>query len=227
MDESYAKERGNTLLTYLLDCVSLGKYADIQVEFSDPEYPELARWTIGDNLYFAHIVFEFILPQVVRAAIDGGMPWMSSNEIYFEYIKKSRQAGSVCELMKLYEQMFLEFAENIARLKENYKFSPVVRECRLYIDEHIYDPLYVSDIADALHISPSYLSRIYKKETEESISDYIRRKKISEAQWLLKHTSFSVTDIYGKLSYCSQSYFTDIFRRETGMTPRLFRCSMS
>ena len=223
MDEAHAKDQGNILLTYLLDCITQGKCDEIRVEFSDPEYPELARFTIGNNLLFAHTVFEFVLPQVVRAAISGGMSWASTNDIYFYYIEESRQAGSVCELMKLYDQMFLEFANNIANIKENLTFSPLVRRCRIYISEHIYEPLHVRDIADALHISTSYLSHIYTKETGESITDYIRRKKISEAKWLLKHTSLSVTYIYGKLSYCSQSYFTDIFRKETGMTPRLFR----
>lgn len=223
MDEAYAKDKGNILLTYLLDCVTQGKCDDIQVEFSDPEYPDLARVTIGNSLSAAHAVFEFVLPQVVRAAINGGMSWMSSNRMYFAYMEKARLAGSVRELMELYDQMFVEFAKSIAQIKGNYKFSPLVRKCRFYINEHIYEPLSVYGIADALHISTSYLSHIHKKETGESISDYIRRKKISEAIWLLKHTSFSVTYIYGKLNYCSQSYFTDIFRKETGMTPRLFR----
>jgi len=104
-------------------------------------------------------------------------------------------------------------------------YLPVVEKCRLYIDEHIYEPLYVHEIANALHVSVSYLSHMYKKETGESISDYIRRRKMEEAKQLLRYTTFPVTCIYEMLSYCSQSYFSDIFRKETGMTPCLFRNS--
>jgi YesN/AraC family two-component response regulator len=225
MDEAYAISQGNTLLTYLLDCTSQGKYSDIKMAFSNPNYPMLASHTIGDNYHFAHTVFEFILPQVVRAAINGGVSWKSTNDIYFDLLEKAKLADSIQVLMKLYEQMFLAFAESVASANNIEKLSPVVQQCRSYIDGNIFEPLYVYKIASALHISSSYLSHIYKKESGESISDYIKRKKISEAKWLLKHTAFSISDIYAKLSYCSQSYFTNIFHEETGMTPRNYRAS--
>jgi AraC-like DNA-binding protein len=227
VDKAYAMERGNTILTYLLECISQGKCAEIKGIFSGSEYPVLARLTIGNDVSMAQTVLVFILPQVMRASITGGISWRYCNEIYFKYIERVKQATSVFQLTELYKEMILEFAENVARIQEHRSFSPVVRKCCSYIDEHICEPLYVAQIADALHVSSSYLSRIYKKEVGISISDYIRQRKIREAKWLLEHTSLSVSSVFGKLSFCSQSYFTVIFRRETGMTPCVFRNSVN
>jgi AraC-like DNA-binding protein len=225
MDEARAIHQGNILLTYLLDCTSQGKRAAIKIAFSNPDYPMLASSTIGDNYHFAYTVFEFILPQVVRAAITGGVSWKSTNDIYFDLLEKAKLAKSIHALMKLYEQMFFVFAESVANTNNIQNLSPVVQQCRSYIDGNIFEPLHVYKIASVLRISSSYLSHIHKEESGESISDYIKRKKMSEAKWLLKHTAFSISDIYVKLGYCSQSYFTNIFRRATGMTPRNYRAS--
>jgi AraC-like DNA-binding protein len=223
MDQAYALSQGNILLSYLLSCVTQGKPSDIKSEFAKPEYPNLAQSYIGNDLSTANIVFGFVLPQGVRTAINGGMSWQAANTIYFKYLKRSQSIHSAHEMMELLNQMFLEFAEGVAHIRESYNYSPLVRRCRFYIDEHIYEALSVQRIASALDISIGHLSRTHKKETGESISGYIRRKKIAEAKWLLVHSSFSVTHIYSKLGYCSQSYFTDIFRKEAGMTPCSFR----
>ncbi|MCL2528973.1 MAG: AraC family transcriptional regulator [Coriobacteriia bacterium] len=222
LDQS-ALKKGAELLTHLLNCVTQGKVDDIEERFSKPDYSELAELTIGNDLILARATLEFILPQLVRAAINGGLSWSISNDIYFSYKKELVRAVSVQRVLELHDQIFMEFAKKTAQLREDYGFSPLVRKCRVYVSEHIYAPITVCEIAQAHSVSPSYLSRTYKKETSESISDYIRRKKITEAQWLLTHTSLTLTQVYIKLGYCSQSYFTEVFRKETGMTPRFYR----
>jgi AraC-like DNA-binding protein len=224
MDETQAINEGNKLLTYLLECISRGKCNDIEIEFDNLRYKELGRLTIGNDIIVARSAFEYVLPQVVRAGINGGMSWRAANELYFYFVKKSKRFTTVSEIMELLKKIFFDFAQNTALLKDDKKFSSMVRQCRIYIDEHIYEEtLSVKSIAEALNISSGYLSHIFKTETGESILTYIRCKKISEAIWLLKNTSASVTAIYAKLNYCSQSYFTHVFRKETGMTPLSYR----
>ena len=221
IDEKYARDKAIALLSYLLDCVRLGGCSDIEDVFSDPGYPNLSRLIVGNQMLLAYKALQFLAPQVFRAAVDGGLPWTSAHELYEKYLKKAQQAETASELLELQNQMYLDFAHNV--VLANHQFSPIVRRCRLYINEHKNEPLSVGHIAEALHISTSYLSHVYKQETGETICDFIRQKKIAEAKLLLKYTSLSLTDIWEKLGFCSQSHFTDIFRKGTSITPLQFR----
>lgn len=220
-EERDAKNKGNALLSYLLECVRLGSRSKIESALSKPENLNLSEIVIGKKLILAHIVLQYQLPQIVRAGLDGGMSWTIASEMYQNYLKKVQQMRTVSECQELQNTVFLEFADKVALT--NYQFSSLVLRCRTYINEHLSEPLSSSKISEALNISKSYLCHIYKSETGETISDYIRQKKISEAKLLLQYSSLSLTAIWEQLGYCSQSHFTDIFHKKTDMTPSQFR----
>lgn len=222
-EEDHAKNKGNELLSYLLDCVQRGNCDDIQVALKDPEFSALKQLVVGNELSFAQMVFQYVAPQIARAALNGGMSWVAATAVYQNYINKAQIARTAQALFELYNQMFLDFAANASQSVEDNQFSSLVRKCRSYICNHLYEPLSIGRIAEAIHISTSYLSHVYKQETGETISDFVRHKKISEAKILLQLTSSSLAEIGEQLGYCSQSHFTEIFRKETGMTPRQFR----
>ena len=72
-------------------------------------------------------------------------------------------------------------------------------------------------------LSPSYLSRLFKKELGIAVSDYIREKKIDKAQNLLKYSDFTLVEIANYLSFSSQSHFIQTFEKLVGMTPKKYR----
>ena len=81
----------------------------------------------------------------------------------------------------------------------------------------------VEDLARELSVSASYLSRLFKQETGESISAYIRSRKIMVAENLLKYTDHSMIEIANQLSFSSESHFIQQFREVVGMTPKKYR----
>lgn len=72
-------------------------------------------------------------------------------------------------------------------------------------------------------MSASYLSRLFKKETGDSVSAYIREQKIEMAKNLLHYSEYSMIDIANRLSFSSQSHFIQQFRDLVGMTPKKYR----
>ncbi len=99
--------------------------------------------------------------------------------------------------------------------------SGMIGAIRDYVQHNIRGRVSLEDIAEHIHMSASYVSRLFKRETGENLSDYIRREKIEEAQRCLK--THSVGDVAAMLGYNSTGHFISIFREQTGMTPLKYK----
>ena len=121
------------------------------------------------------------------------------------------------------EQMALDFTGKMSLLKKNTVISKSITICMDYIYNNINQRITVSDLADYTGLSPSYLSRLFKKELGISISDYICEKKIEKAENLLKYSDFSFVEIANYLAFSSQSHFIQSFKKSVGLTPKKYR----
>lgn len=97
--------------------------------------------------------------------------------------------------------------------------NPLISNALLYINEHIADLDSTDDIAKALFVSREYLSRSFSKEMGMTLNRYILEKKIANAKSLLS-AGYSATEAAIRSGFNNYSYFIQIFRRETGHTPR-------
>ncbi len=92
-----------------------------------------------------------------------------------------------------------------------------------YFDSHYAEDISVESAAEDLCISASYLSHAFKKITGYSPIQYLIRRRIGEAQTLLIHTKNSVTQIAAMVGYDNPNYFTTLFTKVTGMSPKRYR----
>lgn len=79
------------------------------------------------------------------------------------------------------------------------------------------------DMARLCHLSPSYFSRLFRKETGLTFTNYVISAKTQWAKQLLAESSMSVTDISDALGYSSPSYFIRSFKEHEHMTPHAYR----
>lgn len=98
-----------------------------------------------------------------------------------------------------------------------------VKRAISYIRRNIYHDLTRTEIAEAVYLNPDYLSRLFKRVEGVSLNDFITSEKMQAACSLLSHTQIPVGLIASKLGYTNFSYFSQIFRRNTGMTPLEYR----
>ena len=101
--------------------------------------------------------------------------------------------------------------------------SPIVRKTVLMIDSDLSSDLSLSTLASAQNVSSGYLSTIFKKETGKTVSEYIRDKRIKAAQKLLSTTHLQVQTIALHCGIMDVQYFTKLFKKTTGMTPKEYR----
>ncbi|MNW44816.1 Ligand-binding sensor domain-containing protein [Fontibacillus panacisegetis] len=81
----------------------------------------------------------------------------------------------------------------------------------------------LSELAKLCHISPSYFSRIFIKETGENFSVFAPRLKIEWAKQLLETSDQSINEISDQLGFCDAGYFIKTFKRFETLTPAVYR----
>ena len=119
--------------------------------------------------------------------------------------------------------MVLTFIQTLKKEQLAPKYSLLVKNVISYIHEHILDDLSLGTISANFYINPSYLSSIFKKETGTALTEYINRKKVEESKYFLLHSEMTISEISALFRFCNQSYYTSLFKKYTGMTPKKFR----
>jgi len=92
-----------------------------------------------------------------------------------------------------------------------------------YINEHIAEPLSLSDVSENVNLSKEYTSHIFKKETGKTVTDYINERKLIIAKEIILGTGYPLTDVSDRLGYENYSYFSKVFKKQFGISPRALR----
>ena len=98
----------------------------------------------------------------------------------------------------------------------------IVQACH-FVAANLDKKIGLEDMAAHLHLNPSYFSRMFKKETGETFTDFVIRMKMERARELLDTTEYSVGRICDMLGYDNQSYFIKTFKSVVGVTPMEYR----
>jgi two-component system response regulator YesN len=101
----------------------------------------------------------------------------------------------------------------------------LVNGVRKYIHDHYQQAIHLDDIAEALHFNSSYVSRIYKKETSESIIQYLTRYRIERAKQLIDTSEHKIYKIGELVGIEDVSYFCSVFTKIVGVSPQKYRKS--
>ena len=102
-----------------------------------------------------------------------------------------------------------------------------VERVETYIRLHLSNSLSVEELAGIAHLSPTHLSRLFKKKHNRTLVDYITEQRILAARKYLEENRLSVSAVASKTGYNNYSYFTKAFKKVTGMTPREYRQKIS
>ncbi|MBQ6333974.1 MAG: AraC family transcriptional regulator [Erysipelotrichaceae bacterium] len=146
------------------------------------------------------------------------------DEIHFRHVEKVENVVSVQQLEQICHDALFELTGLIAnRQNQIMSDEPLIKKAVEYIHDHISEDLSSFDIAQALQISRGRLSNLFNKEMSCTLPDYIGKQKIEVAKTLLETTDMHIIDISSYLSFSSQSYFQNIFKKYSGMTPKQYR----
>ena len=162
-----------------------------------------------------------------RAAISGGMIPEEAFSMVDGYIMKIEDMNNAVKIDSMMRQAEYEFAECVAEIhknqQKNEQKNELVEWTKNYIYQNLHSDIVIGEIGQKIGVNTSYLSDLFHKVEGTTIQQYIRKEKIRLAENMLRYSDYEIKEIASYLSFCSQSYFGNIFRQQTRMTPARYR----
>ena len=158
-----------------------------------------------------------------RAAIDGGISPEEGYRLSGYYIQKCDSSQDPAHLLHYRNRAIEELTVRVKQKLEKPRTSSHVERAKDYVRKHYREKIYLDDIADSIGISPTHLSKLFKKETGQCLQDYINEERVYRAANLLMYSDRSLIEIAEYVHFPSQSYFGKIFKQFKGVSPRIFR----
>jgi YesN/AraC family two-component response regulator len=198
----------------------------------------------GNRTLFQHVLFEQIglfqcIEQKwtyaeVRQTIDS-ISWLlhdvdsiDSTQLLIldnlaELLFAAADGFDIEEMRNIMEQMIDEVFGDIPSRKQSEGMGQTVTSVKEYIDRNYSEDLWLTGLSRKFNVESSYLSKTFKNIVGENLMLYIARTRVEKAKMLLCKNELSITDIALLVGYGDYSYFSRVFRKITGLSPREYR----
>lgn len=145
---------------------------------------------------------------------------LSNRNIAYELSVKSKLLSIFTIIFR--NKLYVSVANNSNNLMTSKK-SNTLKQILGYIYENYDKKIKLTDIGEALDLTPQYLCKFFKEITCTNIINYINHYRIETATSLLKINTLSITDIALECGFDNISYFNRVFKKELHCTPSEFR----
>ena len=157
-----------------------------------------------------------------RAAIEGGGTADNILKLNNQFLKSLQQIDSLEELCYKLQEIVEAFTDNVFNVKPG-KHSELIKKAISYISRNYASDITLEEVAAYVHLNASYFSTIFKQACGSSFKEYLNMVRIEESKRLLANTDYSIIDIAISTGFEDQSYFSKVFKKYTGLTPKQFR----
>lgn len=196
--------------------------------------PCVLHQNFGGRYYCIHIRKEFF--EGMGCDSRAIMPFIKADENILHMVERMCNAGQEKQEWSLLEVKALAY-QLMAYLLKHYKAEskPVGKETAKvgktgqvdqildYIANHCHEKITTAILSQICHLNENYLCALFKNKMGITIGEYINNFRVEKATVLLRNTSFSITEIAAQVGFDDPGYFTRVFKKHTGVTPREFR----
>ena len=168
---------------------------------------------------FSQMYVKFVFASLLKMLCEA-IPEMSEKELDGEMDQLYR-AADLETLQGIAEKYVDRFEAGLKKDAGNVHRE--VETAKRYIRAHYGEELSVEILAEKVHMAPSYLSALFKKETGQNLSKYIKACRMERAREMLENTCEKIGAISEKAGYPNVSYFCQSFREYYGVSPQKYR----
>ncbi len=157
-----------------------------------------------------------------KAAEKGGVHPIHLDSISSSFARKIELINNLKGVQELMKEMFVSYCK-LVRKHSIRQYSPPVQKAITTINADLTADLSLSSLADAQNLSAGYLSAVFKKETGQTVTDYVNQKRMQHAAELLQNTTLQVQTVAQHCGFLDVHYFSKVFKRYIGKTPKEFK----
>lgn len=200
------------------NAAALTKWLDSRLEtlvqYEESSFNQLESFCIDFHLlYRKYLLLQTSIPEWIIGEIDDMQSWLHGVEYWTEIgVKLAAMTNNLIE--------------HLNRMRHSTN-PDLMDEIKLYIDSSLHEPLSLQTIADRFYIHPNYFSRRFKERFKSNFVSYMTEERIRKAEQLLKKTELQIQEIAVLVGFPDAAYFSNVFRKTTGMTPIQYRLKAS
>ena len=148
----------------------------------------------------------------------------------YNYVRQSMKNGALDYLLKpIDKHEFLSLINLLVRNESESKEQPkidsneLISNAKNYIRKHYSDDITMTQVADYVHLNPSYFSKLFRTKTGLTFSVYLTDVRISQAKQLLLNPNIKIYEVCEKVGFSDSVTFNRSFKRVVGVSPSEFR----
>lgn len=195
------------------------QYIKEKYEVISPPHPMVVNNLQKNEEYMAVIE----ISMAARSAIEGGLTSREALLMNDIYLKQLAECSTVNQIFALKKAACLEFARVVKSKKETQGGNPYIEDCKKDIHSRKREKIDLQKIADDIGISKEYMLKLFKKQEGIAMTTYILNVKLEAACNMLKFSDRKIGEISDYLSFGSLNYFSRIFTKYMGMSPKEYR----
>ncbi|MEG0075873.1 MAG: helix-turn-helix domain-containing protein [Eubacterium sp.] len=159
-----------------------------------------------------------------RASVEGGASLEKIFGLNLDLITELNKIDSLQVLSTWTAKITDHFTKNIFNniySGDSYLINQAIEHTKT----NYMNKITLQKLANYLHVSDSYLSKLFKAETGISFTQYINEIRINRSKELLQNTNMSIVEVALFVGYEDQSYFTKVFKKIVGITPKKYQAN--
>ncbi|MBR2338339.1 MAG: helix-turn-helix domain-containing protein [Clostridia bacterium] len=157
-----------------------------------------------------------------KAAEKGGVHPVYLDDVSSAFARKIETLPSTAMVQELMTEMFRSYCR-LVRKHSMKQYSPLVQKMIACIDSDLTADLSLHTLAAMQNVSAGYLSTLFRRETGQTLTDYVNGKRIGLAKQLLRTTKLQIQTVAQHCGIWDVHYFSRLFKKQTGQTPKEFR----
>lgn len=206
---------------YLMEAVSQGKLNKLNV-LAASVFNNGTEQRLSDSLRNRKNYLIILNTLLRKAAEQGGVDLLHIDRTSSSFARKIEDVHSIHESLHLQEHMIRSYC----LLVKNYslsKYSSLIGKAITLIYYDLTADLSLNSLASQLNVNASYLSNLFKKECDCTLTQYVNTKRIEHAISLLNTSDKLIQTISYECGFQDVNYFIKIFKRHTGLTPTQYK----